>query len=85
MSTVINESVSIAETDHGVVLLDERTGRYWQLNRSGAVVLRELLAGRTPRDAGAALAGAFPVSPEQAEADAHALLGRLREAGLLAA
>jgi hypothetical protein len=85
MSTVINESVSIAETDHGAVLLDERTGRYWQLNQSGGMVLRELLAGRTPQEAGAVLAGTFPVSPEQAEADAHALLGRLREAGLLAA
>lgn len=50
MSLSLADGVSIAETDDGAVLLDERTGRYWRLNGSGARLLQALLAGRdTPR------------------------------------
>ncbi|USA02001.1 hypothetical protein NCG97_17145 [Streptomyces lydicamycinicus] len=33
------------DTDDGTVLLNERTGRYWQLNATGGQVLRQLLDG----------------------------------------
>lgn len=36
----LRPDVSVTSTAAGIVLLDERSGRYWQLNRSGSVVLR---------------------------------------------
>ena len=39
--------VSITDTDDGVVLLQQRTGRYFQLNHTGGRVLRRLLDGGT--------------------------------------
>ena len=37
--------VSSAETDYGIMLLDEDSGRYWNLNPTAALVLRTLLDG----------------------------------------
>ncbi|MGH8887721.1 MAG: PqqD family peptide modification chaperone [Egibacteraceae bacterium] len=45
-----------------MVLLDERSGRYRQLNTSGALVLRVLLDGATPQKAAKTLATRCPVS-----------------------
>jgi hypothetical protein len=39
-----------------MVLLDERAGRYWQLNRTGALVVQALLDGDTPEHAARLLA-----------------------------
>ena len=39
----LRPDVSAASTATGIVLLDERSGRYWQLNRSGSAALRTLL------------------------------------------
>ncbi|SOB81274.1 lasso peptide biosynthesis PqqD family chaperone [Streptomyces sp. 1331.2] len=77
------DGVSIAETDDGAVLLDERSGRYWRLNGSGARVLQGLLAGRGAREAAVEAAAGARVAPEQAEQDAAALLAKLRTAGLV--
>jgi hypothetical protein len=83
MTLRLRADVSTADTDEGMVLLDERAGRYWQLNRTGALVLRLLLDGATPLQATQTLAGRYPVSPEQAAADIAVLLEGLRTAGLV--
>lgn len=83
MIVQLQADVSTADTDDGMVLLDERAGRYWQLNFTGALVLRLLLDGATPRRVAQVLAARRPVSTEQATADVAALLQRLRTAGLV--
>lgn len=83
MTVQLRVDVSTADTGDGAVLLDERAGRYWQLNLTGAAVLRLLLEGTAVHQIAQILADRYPVSPEQAAADVAALLERLRVAGLV--
>ena len=48
MTMRLRDGVSSAETDYGIMLLDEDSGRYWNLNPTAALVLRTLLDGGTP-------------------------------------
>ncbi|MGV9559321.1 lasso peptide biosynthesis PqqD family chaperone [Streptomyces sp. NPDC003401] len=75
--------MSSTETGDGTVLLDERTGRYWQLNNTGALVLQGLLAGREPAAIAADLAGRYGIDTGQAERDVSAVTGRLRGSKLV--
>jgi asparagine synthase (glutamine-hydrolysing) len=83
MTVRLRTDVSTTDTDEGLVLLDERAGRYWQLNPTGALVLRLLLHGATPQQVAQTLADRYAVSAEQAAADVAALLQRLHTAGLV--
>jgi hypothetical protein len=83
VSLRIRSGVSTADTEYGSVLPDEDTGHYWQLNPSGAAVLRMLVEGRTPEEAAKALTEEFDVDEGQALADVEALLDGLRSAGLV--
>ncbi|NYI07610.1 lasso peptide biosynthesis PqqD family chaperone [Allostreptomyces psammosilenae] len=76
--------VSATDTEHGMVLLDERTGRYWQLNATGATVVRLLLGGHGVPDAVTALTTAHPEAAERVADDVEALLRALREARVVA-
>ncbi|MGH3698127.1 MAG: lasso peptide biosynthesis PqqD family chaperone [Pseudonocardiaceae bacterium] len=84
MTLQLRADVSTADTDDGVVLLDERAGRYWQLNPTGALVLQLLLDGAATPQVAQTLADRYLVSAEQAAADIAALLEHLRTAGLVA-
>ena len=75
--------VSACPTEEGMVLLDERTGRYWQLNATGAAVVAALLDGATPEQVADRLAAARRVSRERAAADVTALLEALIRANLV--
>lgn len=44
---VLCAHVTACATEDGMVLLDERIGRYWQLNITGAAVVAALLDGAT--------------------------------------
>ncbi|WP_419998133.1 lasso peptide biosynthesis PqqD family chaperone [Streptomyces boninensis] len=83
MSVTLHSDVSLVETGDGAVLLHQRTGRYWQLNRTGAQVLGRLLDGDTQEQAAHALAGRHGADPERAGRDVAALVERLRSARLL--
>lgn len=83
MTLQLRTDVSTTDTDDGAVLLDERAGRYWQLNTTGALVLRLLLGGAAPHQVAQTLADRHTVSTEQAAADVAALLRHLRIAGLV--
>ncbi|OLF07515.1 HPr-rel-A system PqqD family protein [Actinophytocola xinjiangensis] len=76
--------VTVTETDYGVVLLDQRQGRYWKLNPTAGLVVDTLRAGGTERDAVARVVGRFAVDPDRAAADVAALLAAMRAAGVLA-
>ncbi|WP_030410094.1 lasso peptide biosynthesis PqqD family chaperone [Streptomyces sp. NRRL S-1448] len=81
----LHPDVVSTDTDDGTVLLNQRTGRYWQLNTTGAYVLRQLLAGRTPHDIAADLAARHHLDTARAEQDVTAVLTQLRSADLVAA
>ncbi|HEY8472874.1 MAG TPA: lasso peptide biosynthesis PqqD family chaperone [Natronosporangium sp.] len=73
----------MTETEDGAVVLDERSGTYWQLNSSGSLILSILLAGGTEEQAADALAAKYPVDPGRALADVRALIESLRAARLV--
>ncbi|GLZ39363.1 lasso peptide biosynthesis PqqD family chaperone [Actinokineospora sp. NBRC 105648] len=83
MSIKLRAEVSMAAAELGVVLLDERTGKYWQLNRSGGLILDKLLAGGSLPDAVAEVASVYRVAPDVVNVDAQELLGRLVSSGLV--
>ncbi|MEU9031355.1 lasso peptide biosynthesis PqqD family chaperone [Streptomyces sp. NPDC048383] len=77
------EHLSVADTEYGGVLLDGRSGEYWQLNPSAAVIARTLLDGGGSTEAVLRLTEAFEVDEERAAADVHALLAAMRAAGVV--
>ncbi|MDQ0712084.1 hypothetical protein QFZ55_001536 [Streptomyces luteogriseus] len=79
----LHPDVSTTDTDDGTVLLNERTGRYWQLNNTGAHVLRELLDGHQPAAIATGLASRYGIDSQQAERDVSAVIERLRGSELV--
>ena len=79
----LRDGVSTADTEYGVVLLDENSGEYWNLNPTGVLVLRTLLDGGSTADAVHHLTEQYAVDPESARQDVDDLLGGLRSAGLV--
>ncbi|ANP50159.1 hypothetical protein J2Z21_001128 [Streptomyces griseochromogenes] len=84
MTLRLHDHVSTTETEYGVVALDQRTGRYWQLTASAAVVVTALARGATAEEAAKALTDRYDVDAERARGDVEALIGSLRSAGLVA-
>ncbi|HWD45723.1 MAG TPA: lasso peptide biosynthesis PqqD family chaperone [Actinomycetota bacterium] len=83
MSLKLRDGVSAADTDYGIVLLDEDSGEYWNLNPSAARVLRLLLDGGTPAEAARRLTERYAVDADGAGRDVADLVERLRSAGLV--
>ncbi|MBW4718143.1 lasso peptide biosynthesis PqqD family chaperone [Saccharothrix obliqua] len=71
------------EAEDGMVLLNQRTGAYWQLNQMGAHTLERLLAGRTESEVADEFAAVYGVDPARVRDDITAMTERLREAGLV--
>ncbi|GGS61635.1 hypothetical protein GCM10010156_20360 [Planobispora rosea] len=84
MSLRLRTDVAATDTDYGAVLLDQRSGEFWQLNPTAALIIRRLTAGDSPASAAAAVAEEFEVGPDQALADVRELVDELRAAGLVA-
>ncbi|WP_067456370.1 lasso peptide biosynthesis PqqD family chaperone [Actinomadura macra] len=83
MKGLLSRHVSMTETENGMVLLDERSGRYFQLNGTGATVVRMLGEAATVEDVIARLARDHPAQAERVPADVRALLDSLRSARLI--
>ncbi|MGP3948711.1 lasso peptide biosynthesis PqqD family chaperone [Streptomyces sp. 7N604] len=83
MTLALEPDVIATEVEDGVVLLDQRNGRYWQLNRTGAATLRLLLDGSSPDEAAATLTQGRPEVVERARTDVRTLLASLVEARLV--
>ncbi|MGA8113340.1 MAG: lasso peptide biosynthesis PqqD family chaperone [Actinocatenispora sp.] len=81
----LHPDVAITDTDDGTVLLNGRTGRYWQLNLTGARVLRQLLDGRTPDGIAADVADRHRLDEQRAQRDVAAVIEQLRAAKLVIA
>jgi Coenzyme PQQ synthesis protein D (PqqD) len=83
MTLKLRDGVSTADTDYGIALLDEDSGQYWNLNPTGALVLRTLLEGGTPEQAALALTEQYAVDADTASRDVQDLMGGLHSAGLV--
>jgi hypothetical protein len=83
MTFTLRERVSAADTDYGIVLLDEDSGEYWNLNPTGALVVRTLLDGGSVADAVHQLTERYEAEPEAAQQDVDDLVAGLRTAGLV--
>ncbi|MDC7341065.1 lasso peptide biosynthesis PqqD family chaperone [Streptomyces lydicus] len=84
MALRFGADVSTAETDYGTVLLDERSGDYWELNPTGTLVIKTLLDGGDAGDAVDALVARFDIDRAQAAQDVATLVQELRASGLAA-
>ncbi|MDQ1024147.1 hypothetical protein QF035_001729 [Streptomyces umbrinus] len=84
MSLSLRSDVCATDTADGMVLLDEVTGRYWQLNRTAALVLRGLIDGAEPSDMARALCEAYPrLTAERADADTASITRALMASRLV--
>ncbi|MEV0178822.1 lasso peptide biosynthesis PqqD family chaperone [Streptomyces sp. NPDC050625] len=79
----LRADVSLVETDYGKILLDGRSGKYWELNPTGSLVLDELMSGGDLDAVITRLTAEFEVGAEQARSDAEALVAALVEARLV--
>ena len=85
MTVRLKTDISICPTDHSAVVLNERTGQYWQLNETGANILGALLNGAAAEATADRIASVRPVTRERALADVRSLLDNLAAAGLIEA
>ncbi|MFI5522532.1 lasso peptide biosynthesis PqqD family chaperone [Streptomyces platensis] len=85
MPVRLHPDVVATDTDDGTVLLNERTGRYWQLNATGGQVLRQLLEGHEATRIAAEVAERYRIAPSRAELDVAAVIEQLRTARLVIA
>jgi hypothetical protein len=83
MTLKLRDGVSTADTDYGLVLLDEDSGEYWNLNPTAALALRTLLEGGTTAHAMQELTEQYAVDADTASQDIEDLVGELHSAGLV--
>ena len=83
MTLRLRDGVYLAETEYGIALLDEGSGEYWNLNPTGAEVLRRLLDGETQAQAAEGLIKEYDVDMESASQDVLELIGELESAKLI--
>jgi Coenzyme PQQ synthesis protein D (PqqD) len=83
MTLKLRDGVFLAEIEHGIALLDEDRGQYWNLNPTGALILRTLLSGGTPAHAAEELSKEYAVDTDSARQDVQELVGTLRSKGLV--
>jgi hypothetical protein len=83
MTLKLRDDVSVADTDYGIALLDEDSGKYWNLNPTAALALRTLLDGGTTAQAAKELTEQYAVDADTANKDVEDLLVELRSVGLV--
>jgi Coenzyme PQQ synthesis protein D (PqqD) len=84
VTLALHRDVTVSEVDGGLVLLDQRNGRYWHLNETAGTMLRHLLDGRSPDETAVHLAGTNDNLRTRIAADVATLLDGLHRAKLVA-
>jgi hypothetical protein len=79
----LSPKASFAELDGEAVVLDVKTGRYFSVNRTGALLLRLLTEGTDRAAMETALVSAYAVDVSVARRDVDAWLGLLEKGGML--
>jgi hypothetical protein len=77
MVLCLRPEVSATDTEDGLVLLDGRTGVYFEFNRTATTALRLLLDGATPAETARTLARGTTARPERCLRDVEALVREL--------
>ncbi|MEU9287512.1 lasso peptide biosynthesis PqqD family chaperone [Streptomyces sp. NPDC048275] len=79
MTFSLKPDVTETATEHGTVLFDQRRGRYFQLNPTGALVLHTLMSGASRERAAEVLRESYGIDADRAQADVAVLLETLRK------
>jgi hypothetical protein len=79
----VDEKISMVTTEYGVVMLNMRSGAYFELNQSGALVLDVLVNGGDVAHATRRLTAEYDIDEETARQDAAEILADLVSAGIL--
>lgn len=77
------EDVTLTDTESGAVLLDERTGRYWQTNGTGAIILRAVAHDAAVDDVIRAVRDGFPDATSDLGGDVRRFLEHLEHTELI--
>lgn len=83
MSWKLAPGVSFVEADGGAVLLDGGSGTYWQVNGTGALVLKALMETGSAEAAAEKLRSSFPESGADHETDVRVLVEKAESTGLV--
>jgi hypothetical protein len=75
--------LTVTQTEYGAVLLDTKTGHYWQMNPSAATAAQALLDGGDADDAVRRVTDHFDVDTARATDDVRALIEAMRSAGVV--
>jgi hypothetical protein len=78
----LRDNVSLTDTEDGGVLLDGRSGHYWQLNSTGYLIVSALVDGDTLDDVAVTVAEKYRISRDQATTDVTSLVRDLTGARL---
>jgi hypothetical protein len=79
----IAKHISIAETNNGLVLLDGRTGSYWEMNQTGRIVIDAIRQEEPVNDLPKKISAQFDVDTDRAEDDIRSVLAQLITEGLI--
>ncbi len=82
MTVRLKPHVSTAVTDNGMAVLEESTGRFFELNATGATVLTALLDGVHPQELARRLTAGTDIGVERVSADIAAFVTCLTQRGL---
>ncbi|GAA1669551.1 lasso peptide biosynthesis PqqD family chaperone [Kribbella sp. NPDC056951] len=83
MTYTLAPGMSWTDTDEGMVLLNEKSGSYLTLNRTGATVLHGILDGKSPDELITTLQASYPDASERIAADVGQLMTSFQQAGVL--
>ncbi|GHA72883.1 hypothetical protein GCM10010372_84320 [Streptomyces tauricus] len=85
MTLALTSDVTATPTEHGTVLLDQRNGRYFQLNASATLALTTLLNGADHQHTADVLHRHYDITHDRAHADVATLIDTLRTRKLVTA
>jgi hypothetical protein len=82
-ATTLSDGVEYSRVEGEGVLLDTRSGRYWQMNASASRVLDGVLQGRQIDEIAQSWAVRSQVRSDRVEADIRSFIDALAESGLV--
>jgi hypothetical protein len=83
MTWKAGDNFSVAQTEHGAVVLDQTKGCYWELNTTGGLVIEAASRGATLEEVISSVQQQFEVEYDLARADVEGLIETAVEMGLL--
>jgi hypothetical protein len=79
----LNPDITAVDTEYGSMLLDERKGKYWHLNTTGALVVQVLSGGDPVERAVELIAEQFNAAPDSVRRDVDRMIEMLTANGLV--